>query len=65
MSFSGFCDRCGQFCNRLRDYRDCLCGPCELGMHSLAATLDPPWSRAMTSREVKLAHAWALIERGG
>ena len=47
------------------DYRDCLCPPCELGMHSLAATLNPPWSRAMTSREVKLAHTWALIERGG
>jgi hypothetical protein len=61
--FSGFCDRCGKFCNRLRNHHDHLCGPCEAGSQSLAA--HGQWARPMTSSEVQLAYAWALIERGG
>lgn len=59
----GFCDRCGAFC-RLRNHRDHVCHACELGMNSIAAALNPPWARPMTSSEIQLARTWADIERG-
>lgn len=66
MSRFGFCDRCGKY----TEFPECRapqriveCYDCELGMHSLAAMLDPRWARAMTNAEVQLAHTWLLIER--
>ncbi|PVB26558.1 hypothetical protein [Mycobacteroides abscessus] len=56
-----FCDRCGRYCV-VHNYRDCMCGDCELGMNSIAAMLNPRWTRPMTSSEIKLAHTWLMIE---
>jgi hypothetical protein len=59
----GFCDRCGAM-TEFPAWRVSVCYPCELGMNSIAAALTPRWARPMTSDEIHLACAWAIIEQG-